>query len=67
MKLNAVPAEVALRNAIPTTTVHSHTTTPVGTTDVGRRQPRDASHPTSVPVRNGQAVSATPVMFSASS
>ena len=38
MKLAAMPAEVALRSSIPTTTVQSHTTTPVGYTAVGRRQ-----------------------------
>ena len=42
--------------SMPTTTVQSQTTTPVGTTAVGRRQPRDASQPMTVPVRNGHAV-----------
>ena len=60
-KLAAVPSEVAWRNSIPTTTVHTHTTTPVGVNAVGRCQPRDSNHPMAVPVRNGQAVSATPV------
>ena len=36
-KLAATPAEVTLRSSIPTATVHNHTTTPVGTTAVGRR------------------------------
>lgn len=67
MKLAATPADVALRKTMPTTTVDSHTTTPVGTTAVGRRQPREASHPRAVPVRNGQAVDATPVTLSPSS
>jgi hypothetical protein len=35
-KLTATPAEVALRASIPTTMVHNQTTTPVGTTAVGR-------------------------------
>ncbi len=59
-KLSAVPSEVALRNSIPTTTVHSQTISPVGASVVGRRQPRAATHPTAVPARNGHAVSATP-------
>jgi glutaryl-CoA dehydrogenase len=46
---------------MPTATVLSQTTTPVGSTAVGRRHPRDASHPIRVPVRNGHAVVATPV------
>jgi hypothetical protein len=57
-KLTATPAEVALRASILTTMVHNQTTTPVGTTAVGRRHARAASHPTAVPIRNGQAVSA---------
>ena len=61
-KLAATPAELTLRNNMPITTVHSHTTSPVGTTAVGRCQPREANHPTTVPVRNGQAVVATPAM-----
>jgi len=61
-KLAATLAELALRNNMPTTTVHSQTTSPVGTTAVGRCQPRAANHPTTVPVRNGQAVVATPAM-----
>ena len=36
-KLPATPTEVAFRSSIPTATVHNHTTTPVGTTAVGRR------------------------------
>jgi hypothetical protein len=60
MKLAAVPSDVALRNNIPTATVHTHIVMPVGTTAVGRRQPREINHPTTVPARNGQAVSATP-------
>jgi hypothetical protein len=60
-KLAATPAELALRNSMPTATVQIQTTTPVGTTAMGRRQPRDASQPTTVPVRNGHAVDATPV------
>src|SRR5829696_4017011 len=59
-KLTATPADVALRNSIPTTTVHSHTTTPVGTTAAGCRQARLSSQPTAAPTRNGHAVSATP-------
>ncbi len=66
-KLAATPAEVALRSSMPTATVHSQTTTPVGTTAVGRRQPRDASHPTAVPDKNGHAVVATPETLSPSS
>jgi hypothetical protein len=66
-KLAATPAEVALRSNIPTTTVHSHTTTPVGATAVGRRQAREASHPSAVPVRNGHAVVATPATLNPSS
>jgi len=60
MKLAAVPSDVALRNNIPTATVHTHTMTPVGTTVNGRCQPRETNHPTTVPARNGQAVSTTP-------
>ena len=63
-KLAATPAEVALRSSIPTATVHTHTTTPVGTTAVGRRQARAASHPTPVPLRNGHAVVAMPATLS---
>jgi len=55
-KLTATPAEVALRASIPTTMVHNQTTTPVGTTAVGRRHARAASHPIAVPIRNGAAV-----------
>jgi glutaryl-CoA dehydrogenase len=65
-KLAATPAELALRNNMPITRVHSQTTTPVGATAVGRRQPRDTSQPTTVPVRNGQAVLTTPVTVSPS-
>ena len=60
MKLAAVPSDVALRNNIPTVTVHTHIVTPVGTTVVGRRQACEINHPTAVPKRNGQAVSITP-------
>lgn len=66
-KLAATPAELALRNSMPTATVHNQTTRPVGTTAVGRRQPRDASQPITVPVRNGHAVAATPATSRASS
>ena len=66
-KLAATPAEVALRSSIPTTTVHTHTTTPVGSTAVGRRHARAASQPRAVPLRNGQAVVATPATFNPSS
>src|SRR6516165_8434397 len=65
-KLNATPAEVALRNSIPTATVHTQTTTPVGTTAVGLRQVRLSSQPTAAPTRNGQAVCATPPTVSPS-
>jgi hypothetical protein len=51
---------VALRNSIPTTTVHTHTVTPVGITVNGRRQPPISSQPTAVPARNGHAVCAIP-------
>src|ERR1043165_1051311 len=60
MKLTATPAEVSLRSTMPTTTVLIHTTIPVGANDVGRCQPRESNQPTTVPVRNGHAVSATP-------
>ena len=60
MKLAAVPSDVALRNNIPTPTVHTHIVMPVGTTAVGRRQARAINHPTTVPATNGQAVSTTP-------
>lgn len=59
-KLNAVPADVALRNAIPTITVLSQITIPVGANVVGRRHALAAVHPIAVPARNGHAVSATP-------
>ncbi len=52
---------------MPITTVHNHTTTPVGATAVGRRHPRETSHPTTVPVRNGHAVTAMPVTLRPSS
>jgi len=61
-KLAVTPAELALRNSMPKTTVHSHTIIPVGTTAVGRRQARDTNHPTTVPDRNGHVVDAMPVM-----
>lgn len=54
-KLAATPAELTLRNTMPTTMVHSHTITPVGARAVGRRQPRASTQPIPVPVRNGQA------------
>ena len=59
-KLVATPADVALRNSIPATTVHTHTTTPVGMTLNGLRHPRISSQPTPVPARNGHAVWAIP-------
>ena len=59
-KLPATPAEVTLRNSIPTATVQSHTATPVGYTADGRRQACDNSHPSSVPLRKGHAVVAMP-------
>ncbi|KQY03974.1 hypothetical protein ASD37_24445 [Mycobacterium sp. Root135] len=59
-KLSAVPADVALRNNIPTTTVLSQMTIPVGANAVGRRHARAASQPNVVPARNGHAVSTTP-------
>jgi hypothetical protein len=61
-KLNAVPADVALRNSIPTTTVLSQMTIPDGASEVGRCQARATSQPAAVPDRNGHAVSATPAM-----
>ena len=65
-KLSAMPSPVALRKAMPTATVHTHTTTPVGISAVGRRQPRLTSQPNSVPAKNGQAVSAIPAMLTPS-
>src|SRR6476659_9202917 len=65
-KLNATPAEVVLRKSIPTATVQTQTTAPVGTMAVGLRQPRLSSQPTAVPARNGHAVSTTPVSVSPS-
>src|SRR5581483_1734475 len=59
-KVTATPPELALRNSIPTTTVHTHTATPVGAIANGRRQPRLTTHPTAAPTRNGHAMSATP-------
>lgn len=50
-KLAATPAELTLRNTMPTTMVHSHTITPVGARAVGRRQPRASTQPIPVPVR----------------
>jgi hypothetical protein len=61
-KLTAVPADVALRNSIPITTVLSQIISPVGASAAGWRHARAASHPTAVPARNGHAVSATPAM-----
>jgi hypothetical protein len=43
MKLAATPCDATLRNTIPTTTVDTHTVTPVGSSAVGRRQPRHSS------------------------
>src|SRR5690349_5753312 len=45
---------------MPTTTVHTHTATPVGHSLVGPRQPSESNQPIAAPVRNGHAVSATP-------
>jgi hypothetical protein len=59
-KLIAVPWEVALRNSIPTMTVLTQITTPVGASEVGRRHALAASQPAAVPDRNGHAVSRTP-------
>jgi hypothetical protein len=59
-KLTAVPADVALRNSIPITTVLSQMISPVGTSADGCRHALAANHPTAVPARNGHAVSATP-------
>jgi hypothetical protein len=59
-KLGATPADVSLRNAIPTTTVHSQITTPVGSRAAGRRHALANNQPAAVPVRNGHAVSAIP-------
>jgi hypothetical protein len=59
-KLNAVPADVALRNSIPMTTVLNQITMPVGTSEAGRCHALAASQPAAVPDRNGHAVSATP-------
>lgn len=67
MKLAATPAELALRNNMPTATVHTQTISPVGATAVGRCQARESSQPTTVPLRNGQAVVATPVTLIPSS
>jgi hypothetical protein len=60
MKLGATDADVSFRRAIPATTVHNHTATPVGSSAIGRRQARDSSQPAAVPTRNGHAVSAMP-------
>jgi hypothetical protein len=65
-KLNAVPAEVALRNSIPMMTVLNQITMPVGANDVGRCHARPASQPAAVPDRNGHAVCATPATVSPS-
>jgi hypothetical protein len=59
-KLKAVPWDVALRNSIPTATVHNQITIPIGANEAGRRQARAASQPAAVPDRNGHAVWATP-------
>jgi hypothetical protein len=61
-KLTAVPAEVALRNSIPITTVLSQMVSPVGASAAGWRHARAESHPMAVPARNGHAVSTTPAM-----
>jgi hypothetical protein len=58
--VTATPAELTLRNTIPTAIVLIQTATPVGTTAKGRRHPRHISQPTAAPTRNGQAVCATP-------
>lgn len=50
-----------MRSTIPTTTVDNQTISPVGASALGLRQPRLSSHPIAVPVRNGHAVSATPL------
>jgi hypothetical protein len=52
--------DVTLRKSIPTTIVHTHTTTPVGMTVNGLRQPPISNQPTPVPARNGHAVWAIP-------
>jgi hypothetical protein len=65
-KLTATPADVALRNNIPTTTVHTQTTTPVGATAVGRRHARLSNQPSVAPTRNGHAVAANPATVSPS-
>jgi hypothetical protein len=66
MKLGATEADVSLRSTIPTTTVHNHTTTPVGTSAAGRRHARDSSQPAAVPAKKGHAVSAIPETVSPS-
>jgi hypothetical protein len=60
-KLIAVPWDVALRNNIPTTTVLTQITMPVGASEAGRCHALTASHPAAVPDRKGHAVSRTPV------
>src|SRR6185312_7200570 len=59
-KVTATPAELALRNTIPTAIVHTHTAIPVGAIASGRRHPRLTCQPMTAPARNGHAVSATP-------
>ena len=65
-QLNATPAEVVLRKSIPTATVQTQTTAPVGTMAVGLRQPRLSSQPTAVPAETATPFSATPVSVSSS-
>lgn len=59
-KLGATPADVSLRSSIPSTMVHTHTTTPVGISEYGRRQPSESTQPARAPDTNGHAVSAIP-------
>ena len=51
---------------IPTTTVATHTATPVGSSATGRRHARASAQPSAVPARNGHAVCATPATVSPS-
>lgn len=67
MKDHATPADVAARKTMPTSTVDIQTITPVGTRAVGRRQARDNSQPSTVPLRKGQAVTAKPLRSTPSS
>jgi hypothetical protein len=59
-KLVETPADVALRNSIPNTTVDTHTATPVGITVNGLRHPPISSQPTPAPTKKGHAVCAIP-------